>query len=109
MPKPKEDRVFLEHMLHYIEVAERQLHAKNRGETEELAVQKCIENIGEAANNISGALKQTHADVPWRDVIDTRNIVIHGYFGVSMERLWDIVEDDLPPLKQQIQTILEKL
>ena len=47
------------------------------------AVVRRIEIIGEAASKISSALKSKNKQIPWRDIIDTRNLLIHGYFGVS--------------------------
>ena len=65
--------------------------------------------IGEAARNLSEELRASHPEVPWRQIAVFRNFVIHAYWGVKMERVWQIVEDDLLPLKIQIEAILQTL
>lgn len=108
--RPKDDRVFLGHILEEIEVA--QCAALRRGTDDALiqrAVIKCLETIGEAASCISDDLKRKHPDIPWRDMKDMRNVLIHEYFGVSMALVWKVVETHLPLLKQQITNILNEL
>jgi uncharacterized protein with HEPN domain len=46
--------------------------------------------------------------VPWRDASDLRNLTIHEYFCINLEIIWDIVENDIPPLKGQIEAILQE-
>jgi uncharacterized protein with HEPN domain len=65
--------------------------------------------IGEAANKISDTLKSEYPDVAWRGTIDVRNLIIHEYFRVDLDIIWRIVKHDLPPLKQQIEQILQQL
>ena len=50
--------------------------------------------------------KADHLEVPWREVGDLRNLTIHEYFRIDLEIIWDIVQNDIPPLKRQIETIL---
>ncbi|MEA5616249.1 DUF86 domain-containing protein [Cronbergia sp. UHCC 0137] len=64
--------------------------------------------IGEASANIDELIRQKYPEIPWRDIISMRNLVIHEYFRVSLEILWDTVKNDLPTLKQQLQNLLEK-
>jgi len=59
-----------------------------------------LQIIGEAARA---------TEVPWRDASDLRNLTIHEYFRINLEIIWDIVENDIPPLKQQIEAILQEL
>jgi uncharacterized protein with HEPN domain len=65
--------------------------------------------IGEAANRISLGLRERHPEVPWRQIIDFRNLVAHGYDQVRLEEVWRVVERDLPTLEEQIRTILGEL
>jgi uncharacterized protein with HEPN domain len=74
-----------------------------------LALTRLLEILGEAAGRISPALRSLHPDIPWRDISDTRNRVIHQYFDVDMEVVEAIVRDDLPPLTQQLETLLEEM
>ena len=55
---------------------------------QQYAVLKSIEIIGEAAAHISAETKNTHADLPWTDIIGMRNRLVHGYFEVDIERVW---------------------
>ena len=57
-----------------------------------------IEIIGEATKNLSDALKAAHADIPWRRIAGMRDRLIHHYFGVDLDLVWKVVEEDLPPL-----------
>lgn len=72
------------------------------------AVIRKIEIIGEAVKNVSDAIKEKYPEIPWIKIAGTRDKLIHGYFGVNIERIWFIVEKDLPELKRQIQKILNE-
>lgn len=73
------------------------------------AVVRSMEIIGEAAKNIPAAMREKYCELPWKNMIGMRNKVIHGYFGVNVKTLWNTVKDDLPPLKQLVQRMLEDL
>jgi uncharacterized protein with HEPN domain len=62
--------------------------------------------IGEAANNIGLEFRALHPEIPWDKMIDMRNFLIHEYFGVRADIVWDTVKNDLPELKQIISKIL---
>ena len=64
--------------------------------------------LGEAARNISNHFKEEHPDIPWPKIIAFRNMLIHHYFGIDPEVVWDIITHDLPPLKMQIDDILRQ-
>ena len=66
---------------------------------------KQLEIIGEAANKITPHFKLLHSEIPWREIIGMRNILIHEYFGVDTKVIWDIIQNDISKLKQQIETI----
>ena len=73
---------------------------------QQYAVLKAIEVIGEAAAHISAETKKTHADLPWIDIISMRNRLVHGYFEVNIERVWETVQVDLPRLISQIEPMV---
>ncbi|HEX5506861.1 MAG TPA: DUF86 domain-containing protein [Thermomicrobiales bacterium] len=71
-----------------------------------LAVVKCIEIIGEAASQVSAECRAQHPSVPWRQATGTRNRLIHGYFEVDLDIVWDTVAQNLPPLVLELEQIL---
>jgi len=73
------------------------------------AVVRGIEVIGEATKNIPRALKEKHKEVPWKKMAGMRDRLIHEYFGIDIEILWKTAKEDIPPLKQSVQNILESL
>ena|SRR3989339_1186809 len=73
------------------------------------AVIRNLEIIGEAANNMPESLKLEYNNVPWIEIVGMRNKIVHEYFGVDNEILWDTIKNDLPDLKLKIQKIYSKL
>ena len=67
-----------------------------------------IEIIGEAVKNISKEFKQQHPEVEWAKIAGTRDIMIHAYFSVDLDIVWDIAKKDLPNLKTKIELILQE-
>ncbi|HRZ94958.1 MAG TPA: DUF86 domain-containing protein [Candidatus Moranbacteria bacterium] len=65
-----------------------------------------FEIIGEASNKISREFCDSHPEIPWRDMIDMRNVLIHEYFGIIPESVWEAYKKDLPKLKTAIDQIL---
>jgi len=57
-----------------------------------------LELIGEAATHIPQDIRDQSPEIPWRQVIATRNRLIHGYLGIDDEILWSIIQDDIPEL-----------
>ena len=73
------------------------------------AVVHRVEIIGEAVRQIPEIERGHYPDVPWRRITDMRNRLIHGYFGVDISRVWDVVENDVVPLKADILDMLDRL
>jgi uncharacterized protein with HEPN domain len=71
------------------------------------AVIRQFEIIGEATNNITNDFRLKYETVPWKNMIALRNKVIHGYFGVNLNIIWDAVKEELPPLKKSIDEIIK--
>lgn len=69
------------------------------------AVIRRLEIIGEAAKNIPKAYKIKHPQIPWRRIAGARDIFIHQYFEVNMERVWIILKKDLKTLKKQVERL----
>jgi uncharacterized protein with HEPN domain len=62
------------------------------------ALVRLIEIIGEAARAITEETKSTHPDIPWVPIIQMRNHLIHRYFRVDLPRVWDVIQNHIPPL-----------
>lgn len=75
----------------------------------EAATLHWLEIIGEAASRVSEDVRSRHPEVPWRPVIDFRNLIAHGYDIVEPDRVWAVVASDLARLEAQIRTILDEL
>lgn len=73
------------------------------------AVTRAIEIIGEATKSISPSIREQYPNVPWRGITGMRDKVIHQYFGVNHQVLWDTIQQDLPTLKPLIQQIIADL
>ena len=63
--------------------------------------------IGEAANHIPADVQDLESEIPWRSVIGARNYLIHNYFGIDEDTLWDIITVDIPALLPHLRTLLE--
>lgn len=68
-----------------------------------------LEIIGEAVKNIPEDVKRDNPDVEWRKIAELRDILIHAYFGIDVEVVWDIVKNKVPKLKEKVENILSKL
>jgi len=73
------------------------------------AVMRKLEIIGEAVKNLSPELKKSYPQVPWKDIAGMRDKLIHGYFGINIERVWETVKQALPELKDNVIMILKEL
>ncbi len=65
--------------------------------------------IGEAANLLTKEFRKEHPEVPWRDIVDMRNVLVHGYFTTSAIFIWETYQKDLPELQKYVQQYLREL
>ena len=105
--------VSVRHMLEHAREAVAMTHGLSRADLDtdrklNLALVRLVEVIGEAAARVPEDFRVRHPDLPWRDVSDLRNRLIHGYDTVDFDRLWVIVARDIPPLIRQLERILEE-
>jgi uncharacterized protein with HEPN domain len=70
---------------------------------------KQIEIVGEAANYITPETKQLFSDIEWKQIIGMRHILIHEYFGVDANLVWQVIMNDIPALKHAIHKIYSEL
>jgi len=64
----------------------------------QLAVERSLEIIGEAASRVSTSFRDAHPEIPWRQIIGQRNVLIHEYGEIKQERIWKVVRENVPQL-----------
>ena len=62
--------------------------------------------MGEAAGRVSAAARVEWPEIPWQDIVAMRHRLIHGYFDIDLDIVWNTVRDDLPPLAEQLEKAL---
>ena len=67
-----------------------------------------LQIIGEAARLLPEEVRASAPDIPWSEIIGMRHILVHNYFGIDTQVVWDAVERDLPSLKEKITTLLQQ-
>lgn len=113
----KNDLVFIQHILDSINAIEAFSKGLNKKELTEnrlkqSAIVREIEVIGEAVKNISEDLKNKHPKIEWKEIAGTRDKMIHHYFSVDLNIIWDIIKNNLPVLKNKIlkiEKVLERV
>ena len=73
------------------------------------ALVRQVEIIGEAAKHLNPELIKKYPEVDWREATGMRNVLVHDYFAVNLDVLWDTIQKNIPVLKKQIKKILEEL
>ena len=73
------------------------------------AVVRWVEIIGEATRGLTDELRRAHPQVPWRQMVAMRNVLIHGYFDIDVDLVWSVAQNDLPKLGAQIRAIVGEL
>ena len=111
MRERSRDKNRLEHMLQAIERICRYTKGKNfedfiADDMMYYAVVKNIEILGEASNRLTEEFRQAHPKTPWKQVNGMRNYIVHEYFQVDNNVVWDVITNDLPVLEQQIKEYL---
>ncbi len=108
---PRDYKVFLQDALDAIEDIVAFVGTMNLGEFQAdkktlHAVVRNLEVIGEAVKAVPHDVRERHPQVPWQRIAGLRDILIHHYFRIDVDIVWDVVQNKLPELRQQLQTIL---
>ena len=107
MSEPRSDRLYLDDIMDSIQAIETYIesmdykHFINDGKTYTATIRE-LEIIGEATAKVSDDVKGRYPEIPWQQIKAFRNKIVHEYFGIEFEIVWDIVKNELPFLKNQI-------
>jgi uncharacterized protein with HEPN domain len=106
----KDDRLYLGHIL---EAADRILLFGQDGETHfrtdvrtQDAIIRNLQVLGEAVKKVSAETCDAHPEIPWKDIAGMRDRVVHDYFGISLDIVWDVVVNHIPPLRDKVRRAL---
>jgi uncharacterized protein with HEPN domain len=107
----KEDLIRIKHMLESAQEAMSFIKGRRRTDLKKnrmlsLSIVKSIEIIGEAASKVSKKTRNKYPEIPWANIIGMRNRLIHVYFGIDLDRVWDTVKGDLPSLITDLKKIM---
>jgi uncharacterized protein with HEPN domain len=110
----RDAKLFIEDILESIKSIEEYSKGMNKEKLEssrlrQNAIIREIEIIGEAVKNIPDSIKSKHKEIEWRKISGMRDIIIHGYFRVDLNAIWNVVEKDLPILKKQIEKLKQEI
>ena len=109
----KDYKAYLLHILDSIMLIENYTSLLSFGEFEKDrktidAVIRNFEIIGEASSKLPKEFRDKYPEVPWKSIVGLRNVLIHDYFGVDINAVWENVKQRLPELKQQIKLLIDK-
>ena len=109
----KSDTIRMQHMLDA--ALDARVFAQKHGRSDldadrllALGLLKCIEIVGEAASQVSPNRRSHHPEIPWQDIVGMRNRLIHAYYDVDLDLVWETIKTDLPPLIAALEKILGK-
>lgn len=109
----KDDRVYLLHIIESIRSIETYVQpGKSEFFQSKLiqdAVIRNLEIIGEATKKISPELRQRDYDIPWKEMAGLRDVLIHDYFGVDLDIVWNVVKKELSGIHDQIEYLLKEI
>ncbi|MBM4307713.1 MAG: DUF86 domain-containing protein [Deltaproteobacteria bacterium] len=109
----KDDLIRIHHMLDAAREAISFVKGRKRSDLDTnrmlvLSLVKSIEIMGEAASKVTKESREGSPEVPWLDVIGMRNRLIHVYFDIDLDRVWDTITDDLPSVIAVLEKIVQK-
>ncbi len=73
-----------------------------------LALMKAVETVGEAASRVPDDFRSRYPQIPWQETRSIRNRLVHAYDRINFDILWDIIQDDIPPLIEQLEDLISK-
>lgn len=109
----KDDAVYLKHILESIgRIEENTREGRDKfleRHTLQDAVLRNLQTLSESTQRLSDTLKARHPEIEWKRIAAFRNILVHNYLGIDMERIWEIVQRDVPALKRAALPLLQSV
>ena len=106
----KDDKLYLIHIRECIERVEKYTEGGKNGFLASTLIQDAVmrnlQTMAESTQRLSDVTKEAHPEVDWYKISGFRNVLVHGYLGVDLDRVWIIVERDLPRLRRAITSML---
>ena len=111
MREPLKDRTRLEHIVEAINKVFTYINGKSLDDLKTTdmmfyAVVKNIEIVGEAAFHLTKAFCNTHPETDWRGIMKLRHVLVHDYYQINVQTVWEIIQNELPPLHEQVTRYL---
>jgi len=108
---PKDDMVYLGHMLDTARNAAAKVRGKSRPEYDadenlRLALAHLVQTIGEAAAHVSPETRARHPEIPWKQIVGIRHRIVHDYMNVDFDILWEVVTRNLPGLLASLEPLV---
>ncbi len=109
--RPLDDRIRMQHMLDASRQAMEFVSGRERKDLEDdpmlrRAVKDCVQEIGEAAARVTDAGRARVPDLPWTQIVGMRHRIVHVYYAIDTDALWEVVERDLPILTSLLESAL---
>ena len=114
MREPLKDRIRLEHMAEAADNISRYTSGKTYEDllADDMMCYAVVYNIlaiGEAAYHLTKAFQKSHPNTKWEDIMRMRNVLAHDYYKLKLQTVWEVVQHDLPPLRQQVDHYLTEI
>jgi len=109
----RDDRVYLHHILECLDAicaytVEGQAAFLAERRTQKATLRE-LQEIAESTQRLSPSLRKRHPEIPWGDIAGFRNVLVHDYLGISLSRIWDVVQRDLPRLRSAVEAMLREV
>ena len=109
----KDDRVYLTHILDCIQRIEDYSKGEKLRFLESTLIQdgvvRNLQTLAESTQRLSEALKTSYPKTDWRAISGFRNVLVHNYLGLDLERIWEVIENRLEPLKKDVVNMLNEI